>query len=112
MPSRSDQVATSAATIHCLTFGGPAIGHSALAAPTRPSEKVQMVSTQPELPVRCCTRKAPAIRIEREAAIRTRAARQVSVMQIPISLSQTSNIAEIRGETMRGFNFRFPFGLI
>jgi hypothetical protein len=76
MPSRNDQITTSAATSHCRAFGAaPAIGHSALAAPTRPSEKVQMVSTQPELPVRCWTTQAPAIRIEREAAIRTRAAR-------------------------------------
>src|SRR5262245_56527296 len=84
MPSRSDQIATRPATSHCLAFGAaPAIGHSALPAPTSPSENVQMVSTQPELPVRCCTAQAPAIRMERETAIRTRAARKVSVMQNP-----------------------------
>ena len=34
-----------------------------------PSEKVQMVSTQPELPVRCCTTQAPVIRTDSETAI-------------------------------------------
>ena len=61
-PSRSDQIATSAATSHCRAVGAaPPAGHSALPAPTSPSENVQMVSTQPELPVRCCTAHAPAI---------------------------------------------------
>ena len=69
-PSRSDQIATKAATIHCLAFGGlPATGHNALPAPTSPSENVQMVSTQPELPVRCCTIQAPAISTDRDSAI-------------------------------------------
>jgi hypothetical protein len=40
-----------------------------LAAPTSPSENVQMVSTQPELPVRCCTIHAPAISADSESAI-------------------------------------------
>ena len=31
----------------------PPTGHKALQMPTSPSEKVQHVSTQPELPVRC-----------------------------------------------------------
>ena len=35
-------------------------------APIRPSAKVQIVSTQPELPVRCCTTQATAIRTESE----------------------------------------------
>jgi len=70
MPSRSDQTATRAATSHCRAFGAAnAGGQSALAAPTRPTENVQMVSTQPELPVRCCTIQAPAIRTESAAAI-------------------------------------------
>src|ERR1700686_3316721 len=75
-PSRSDQIATNAATSHCLAFGAePATGHSALAAPTSPSENVQMVSTQPELPVRCCTIHAAAIRTDRDTAIAARASR-------------------------------------
>jgi hypothetical protein len=46
---------TSAATSHCRAFGAsPPTGQSALAAPTSPTENVQTVSTQPELPVRCC----------------------------------------------------------
>jgi hypothetical protein len=44
------------------------MGHSALPAPTTPSEKIQMVSTRPELPVRCCTIQAIAIRIESDSA--------------------------------------------
>ena len=34
-----------------------------------PSENVQMVSTQPELPVRCCTAQAPAISTDRVSAM-------------------------------------------
>jgi hypothetical protein len=44
-----------------IAIAAPATGQSALPASTRPSAKVQMVSTQPELPVRCCTTQAPAI---------------------------------------------------
>jgi hypothetical protein len=69
-PSRNDQIATRTATSHCRAFGAPfESGQSALAAPTRPTENVQIVSTQPELPVRCCTTQAPAIRIESDSAI-------------------------------------------
>jgi len=51
---------TRPATSHCRALGAvPATGHSALPVPTRPRERVQMVSTQPELPVRCCTNQAP-----------------------------------------------------
>jgi hypothetical protein len=83
-PNRSDQTATRAATRHCLALGAaPATGHSALPTPTRPSEKVQMVSTQPELPVRCCTRKAPAIRSDSETAMAASASRYKMVMQNP-----------------------------
>ena len=75
-PSRSDQIATNAATSHCLALGSrPATGHSALPAPTSPSENVQMVSTQPELPVRCCTIQAPAIRSDSDSAIAASASR-------------------------------------
>jgi len=75
-PSRIDQIATKNATSHCLAFGVvPAIGQSALAAPTSPSENVQIVSTQPELPVRCCTIHAPPMRIESESAIAASASR-------------------------------------
>src|SRR5260370_9842758 len=63
-----------------------ATGHSALPAPVRPSEKVQMVSTQPELPVRCCTRKAPEIRIDSETAMAPSASRYKMVMQNPASV--------------------------
>src|SRR3982075_2709460 len=83
-PSRSDQIATRPATSHCRALGAvPATGHSAAPAPTRPKEKVQMVSTQPELPVRCCTIQAPAIRIENDTAIAASASRYRIVMQNP-----------------------------
>src|SRR5579871_2065881 len=73
-PSRSDQAPTKAATSHCREFGAsPATGHNAAPAPTKPTENVQMVSTQPELPVRCCTTQAPIIKIESEAAMATSA---------------------------------------
>src|SRR3984957_3318945 len=75
-PSRSDQIATRAATSHCRAFGAaPDIGHSALPAPTSPSEKVQMVSTQPELPVLLCTSHAPAIRADSDSAIAAKPSR-------------------------------------
>src|SRR5689334_13145771 len=109
VPSRSDQIVTSAATIHCRVFGAaPPIGHSALPAPTSPTEKVQIVSTQPELPVRCCTIQAPAIRIEREAAIRTRAARRVSAMQIPDISGGHRTLPNTRDDNVR-FQRLFPF---
>ena len=70
-----DQIATKAATSHCRAPGAmPPTGHSALPAPTRPSEKVQMVSTQPELPVRCCTPQATAIRAAKTTAMAASAA--------------------------------------
>src|SRR5579871_665240 len=73
-PSRSDQAPTKAATSHCREFGAsPATGHNAAPAPTKPTENVQMVSTQPELPVCCCTTQAPIIKIESEAAMATSA---------------------------------------
>src|SRR5271154_7565092 len=85
MPSRSDQIVTSDATSHCRAFGAAsAIGHSELAAPTRPTENVQMVSTQPELPVRCCTTHAPAIRIESATAIAANAFKYKNIMQMPV----------------------------
>jgi len=75
-PSRSDQIATKAATSHCLAFGGlPATGHNALPAPTSPSENVQIVSTQPELPVRSRTIHAPAINSDNDNAIAASASR-------------------------------------
>jgi len=80
MPSRNDQIATRAATSHCRVFGAPFVsGQSALAAPTRPTAKVQIVSTQPELPVRCCTTQAPAIRIESDSAIAASATRYETI---------------------------------
>ena len=45
-----------------------------------------MVSTQPELPVRCCTSQAPAIRTDSETAIAASASRYKMVMQNPISV--------------------------
>jgi hypothetical protein len=62
-------------------FGAiPAIGQSALAAPTSPTEKVQMVSTQPELPLRCCTTQANAISSASETAIAAAALRYKAVI--------------------------------
>ena len=76
VPNRSDQIATRAATSHCRAFGAaPPTGHNALPAPTRPTEKVQIVSTQPELPVRCCTSQAPAISNESDTAMAASAQR-------------------------------------
>lgn len=84
IPNRSDQTATRAATSHCRAFGAaPADGHSALPAPTAPTEKVQMVSIQPEFPVRCCTIQAMAIRIESDIAIPARTSRYETDMQNP-----------------------------
>ena len=75
-PSRTAQIATSAATSHCRAFGlAPSTGHSAEPAPTRPSEKVQMVSTQPELPVRCWMTQAPAISRHSDSAMKNSAFR-------------------------------------
>ena len=75
-PSRSDQTATRLATSHCRALGAaPSAGHSAPMAPVSPSENVQMVSTQPELPVRCCTIQASAIRIDNDNAIPAKASR-------------------------------------
>ena len=83
-PSRSDQIATSAATSHCRVFGpAPPIGHSALPAPTRPTANVQIVSTQPELPVRCCTTQAKAIRTHSDNAIASSAQRYTMVIWKP-----------------------------
>jgi hypothetical protein len=42
-----------------------------------------MVSTQPELPVRCCTSQAPAIRADSESAIAASASKYKTVMQSP-----------------------------
>ncbi len=84
-PSRIDQTATNVATSHCRRLGlKPAIGHSAPAAPVKPSENVQMVSTQPELPVRCCTSQAPAIRTDSATAIAARAPKYEMIMQWPV----------------------------
>ena len=84
VPSRSDQINTNAATSHCRAAGAaPPIGHSALPAPTSPTENVQMVSTQPELPVLRCTVQAMAIRIESDSAIAARASRYKTVMGNP-----------------------------
>ena len=75
-PSRSAHSATNAAISHCRGFGAaPPIGHSALPAPVSPTENVQMVSTQPELPVRCCTSQAIVIRSESDSAIPAKASR-------------------------------------
>jgi hypothetical protein len=73
-PSRSDRIIAKAARIYCLAFGPNPIGHSALAAPTSPIAKVQIVSTRPALPVRCWTSHAPAMVIESESAIPASAA--------------------------------------
>ncbi len=73
-PSRSDQIATRAATSHCRGFGiSPATGQSALAAPVSPTANVQMVSTQPELQVRSRTTHAIPIRTDSDTAMATRA---------------------------------------
>jgi len=61
--------------------------------PRNPSEKVQIVSTQPELPVRCCTTQAPAISTESDAAMATSALRYNAVMKNP---GWTSNRCKIR----------------
>ncbi len=80
-PSRSDQIASRAATSHCLEFGAvPAIGHSALATPTSPRENVQMVSTQPEFPVHCCTSQAMAISTESDTAMAISPSRNKAIM--------------------------------
>jgi len=80
MPSRNDHTATSAATSHCRAFGAVfSSGQSELPAPTKPTENVQMVSTQPELPVRRCTTQAPAIRTESASAITASAARYETI---------------------------------
>ena len=71
----------------------PSTGHKALPTPTRPSEKVQIVSTQPELPVRCCTTQAPAIRTESDTAMAASASRYKTVMKNP---GWTSNRSKIR----------------
>src|ERR1700730_3843069 len=44
-----------------------------------------MVSTQPELPMRCCTIQAMAIRTESDSAIPARASRYKTVMQKPVN---------------------------
>jgi hypothetical protein len=69
-PSRNAQANTSAATIHCRA-GKDSVenGHSAAPTPTSPTAKVQMVSTQPELPVRCWTIQATAISRQSPAAM-------------------------------------------
>lgn len=73
-PSRSDRIIAKAARIYCLAFGPNPIGHSALAAPTSPIAKVQIVSTRPALPVRCWTSHPPAMVIESKSAIPASAA--------------------------------------
>ena len=59
MPSRAAQSAIRTATT--ISRGGKSCGGSISAAPipTRPSPKVQAVSTQPELPVRSRISQAP-----------------------------------------------------
>ena len=59
------------------------IGHNALPAPLSPTDNVQMVSTQPELPVRCCTIHAPAIRTDSDSAMATSASRYKLAMRNP-----------------------------
>ena len=49
----------------------------------RPRENVQMVSTQPELPVRCCTSQAPTVRTDSESAVAASASKYRTVMQSP-----------------------------
>jgi len=61
----------------------PPSGQSALPAPTSPTAKVQIVSTQPEFPVRCCTAHAPAIRTDSETAIATNASKYKMLIQKP-----------------------------
>jgi hypothetical protein len=81
-PNRNDQIDTNAATSHCRAFGAaPPIGHSALPAPVSPTENVQMVSTQPELPVRCRTIQASDMRIESDTAIRASASKATMITQ-------------------------------
>jgi hypothetical protein len=43
-----------------------------------------MVSTQPELPVRCCTSHAPAIRTDKDSAIAAKASRKKIIMQMTV----------------------------
>jgi hypothetical protein len=55
----------------------------ALPAPVKPSANVQMVSTQPELPVHYWTSQAPLIRTDSVTAIAANASRYQRIMQIP-----------------------------
>ena len=108
-PSRSDQIATKAATSHCRAFGAaPPTGHSALAAPTSPTANVQMVSTQPELPVRCCTIQAPAIRIDSDTAIAASASRYKIVMQKPVNRCGVKDLSKYASDSKPGFTPKFP----
>ena len=52
-----------------------------------------MVSTQPELPVRCCTTQAPAISAASATAIPASASRYTAVMKNPV-VPRTSNAAK------------------
>ena len=110
IPSRSDQIATSAATSHCRALGAaPATGHSALPAPTRPTEKVQMVSTQPELPVRCCTIQATAIRTDSDSAMRGQRLKiQNNHAKSHEMRGEESSICKIRSQAKPGFTPKFP----
>jgi hypothetical protein len=51
-----------------------------------------MVSTQPELPVRCCTIQASAIRIDNDSAIPKRVSRYQTVMRNPAEKHHAPNI--------------------
>lgn len=91
-----------------IAIAVPATGQSALPAPTRPSAKVQMVSTQPELPVHCCTTQAPAIRIASETAMAASAPRYRTVMQNPKYRGWKLNPSKNTLETKPGFSVKFP----
>src|SRR5258707_12705587 len=58
---------------HRASDAVPAIGHNARPSPTTPTEKVQMISTRPELPVRRCAIQAMAISTESDIMIATSA---------------------------------------
>ena len=68
-------MAAKAATINCRGSYAPAIGVKAATAPVRPSPKVQTVSTQPELPVRCWMTQATDMIADRATEIEMSAAK-------------------------------------
>ena len=70
-------------------------------------EKVQIVSTQPELPVRCCTSQAPAIRIESATAMPPALRDTKLSCKIPVDNQRFRNTLKSKP----GFSAKFPFSL-